>query len=192
MKFIAATNNKGKLRELEYLLSKLGCELLSLEKADFSGEIEENGKTFEENALIKAETVMKSTGLAAIADDSGIEVDALGGAPGIHSARFAGPGMHVVKLLDVLRDVPEGKRGARFVSAIACAFPDGDRIVVRGECKGEILFEARGTGGFGYDPVFYVPEYGQTFAEMPAELKNRISHRAHALDLLIKELKGRI
>lgn len=192
MKFVAATNNKGKLRELDDILSKLGFEVVSLQDAGFNGEIEESGTTFEENAMIKAETAMKATGLAAVADDSGLEVDALGGAPGVYSARYAEPGRRKTRLLEELNNVPEEERTARFVSAIACAFPDGRRITVRGVCEGTILFECRGTGGFGYDPLFYVPEYGQTFAEMPMELKNRISHRARALNLLAEELKGSI
>jgi len=192
MKFVAATNNKGKLRELDDILSKLGFEVVSLHDAGFNDEIEESGKTFEENAMIKAETAMKATGLAAVADDSGLEVDALGGAPGVYSARYAEPGRRKMKLLKELKNVPEGERTARFVSAIACAFPDGRRITVRGVCEGTILSECRGTGGFGYDPLFFVPEYDQTFAEMPMELKNRISHRARALNLLAEELKGSI
>jgi len=191
MKLVAATNNKGKLAELRDILSKLGLEVVSLQEIGFVGEVEECGKTFEENALLKAEAVMNATGLATVADDSGLEVDALGGAPGIYSARYAEPGRRKAKLLEELRNVPEEKRTARFVSAIACVFPDGRRIVVRGVCEGKILFECRGTGGFGYDPLFYVPEYGRTFAEMPMELKNRISHRARALQRLAEELKGR-
>jgi len=191
MKLVAATNNKGKLAELRDILSKLGLEVVSLQEIGFVGEVEECGKTFEENALLKAEAVMNATGLATVADDSGLEVDALGGAPGIYSARYAEPGRRKAKLLEELRNVPEEKRTARFVSAIACVFPDGRRIVVRGVCEGKILFECRGTGGFGYDPLFYVPEYGRTFAEMPMELKNRISHRARALQCLAEELKGR-
>lgn len=191
MKLVAATNNKGKLAELRDILSKLGLEVVSLQEIGFVGEVEECGKTFEENALLKAEAVMNATGLATVADDSGLEVDALGGAPGIYSARYAEPGRRKAKLLEELRNVPEEKRTARFVSAIACVFPDGRRIVVRGVCEGKILFECRGTGGFGYDTLFYVPEYGRTFAEMPMELKNRISHRARALQRLAEELKGR-
>jgi XTP/dITP diphosphohydrolase len=192
MKFVAATNNKDKLKELRDILSNLGFEVISLADAGFNEEIEETGDTFEENALIKAETVMKATGLAAVADDSGLEIDALGGEPGVYSARYAEPGLRKKTVLEKMKDVPQDKRTARFVSAIACFFPNGDKIVVRGTCEGEILQKCRGTGGFGYDPIFYLPQYGQTFAEMPADLKNRISHRARGINLLAEKLKGRL
>jgi XTP/dITP diphosphohydrolase len=192
MKFVAATNNKDKLKELRDILSILGFEVISLAEAGFNEEIEETGTTFEENALIKANTVMKATGFAAVADDSGLEVDALCGEPGVYSARYAEPGMRKKKVLEKMKDVPKEKRTARFVSAIACVFPGGENIVVRGTCEGEILHECRGSGGFGYDPIFYVPEYNQTFAEMPSELKNRISHRARGINLLAEKLKGKL
>lgn len=192
MKMVAATNNKGKLNELVSILSKLGIEVISLEESGYYEEIEENGKTFEENALIKAEAVMRVTGLAAIGDDSGLEIDALNGEPGIYSARYAKPGLRKKTVLDKLRGVPEKKRTARFVCAIACVLPNGEKIITRGICEGKILNECRGEGGFGYDPIFYVPEYRQTFAEMPAELKNRVSHRARAIQLMAEKLKGRL
>lgn len=192
MKMVAATNNKGKLNELVSILSKLGIEVISLEESGYYEEIEENGKTFEENALIKAEAVMRVTGLAAIGDDSGLEIDALNGEPGIYSARYAKPGLRKKTVLDKLRGVPEKKRTARFVCAIACVLPNGEKIITRGICEGKILNECRGEGGFGYDPIFYVPEYRQTFAEMPTELKNRISHRARAIQLMAEKLKGRL
>lgn len=192
MKMVAATNNKGKLNELVSILSKLGIEVISLEESGYYEEIEENGKTFEENALIKAEAVMRVTGLAAIGDDSGLEIDALNGEPGIYSARYAKPGLRKKTVLDKLRGVPEEKRTARFVCAIACVLPNGEKIITRGICEGKILNECRGEGGFGYDPIFYVPEYRQTFAEMPAELKNRVSHRARAIQLMAEKLKGRL
>lgn len=192
MKMVAATNNKGKLNELVSILSKLGIEVISLEESGYYEEIEENGKTFEENALIKAEAVMRVTGLAAIGDDSGLEIDALNGEPGIYSARYAKPGLRKKTVLDKLRGVPEKKRTARFVCAIACVLPNGEKIITRGICEGKILNECRGEGGFGYDPIFYVPVYRQTFAEMPAELKNRVSHRARAIQLMAEKLKGRL
>lgn len=192
MKMVAATNNKGKLNELVSILSKLGIEVISLEESGYYEEIEENGKTFEENALIKAEAVMRVTGLAAIGDDSGLEIDALNGEPGIYSARYAKPGLRKKTVLDKLRGVPEEKRTARFVCAIACVLPNGEKIITRGICEGKILNECRGEGGFGYDPIFYVPVYRQTFAEMPAELKNRVSHRARAIQLMAEKLKGRL
>jgi XTP/dITP diphosphohydrolase len=192
MKMVAATNNKGKLNELVSILSKLGIEVISLEESGYYEEIEENGKTFEENALIKAEAVMRVTGLAAIGDDSGLEIDALNGEPGIYSARYAKPGLRKKTVLDKLRGVPEEKRTARFVCAIACVLTNGEKIITRGICEGKILNECRGEGGFGYDPIFYVPEYRQTFAEMPTELKNRISHRARAIQLMAEKLKGRL
>lgn len=192
MKMVAATNNKGKLNELVSILSKLGIEVISLEESGYYEEIEENGKTFEENALIKAEAVMRVTGLAAIGDDSGLEIDALNGEPGIYSARYAKPGLRKKTVLDKLRGVPEKKRTARFVCAIACVLTNGEKIITRGICEGKILNECRGEGGFGYDPIFYVPEYRQTFAEMPAELKNRVSHRARAIQLMAEKLKGRL
>jgi len=192
MKLVAATNNPGKLAEMRAILTDLGFEVLSSEEAGYCGEIKETGTTFEENAMIKAETVMRATGLAALADDSGLEVDALGGEPGVYSARYAEPGGRKKKVLEKMREVPDGKRTARFVAAIACAFPDGGKYVVRGTCEGEILRECRGEGGFGYDPLFYVPEYGMTFAEMTAELKNRISHRSEGLHKMAEALRGRI
>lgn len=192
MKMVAATNNKGKLNELVSILSKLGIEVISLEESGYYEEIEENGKTFEENALIKAEAVMRVTGLAAIGDDSGLEIDALNGEPGIYSARYAKPGLRKKTVLDKLRGVPEKKRTARFVCAIACVLPNGEKIITRGICEGKILNECRGEGGFGYDPIFYVPVYRKTFAEMPTELKNRISHRARAIQLMAEKLKGRL
>lgn len=192
MKMVAATNNKGKLAELVSILSNLGIEVISLDEAGFNEEIIESGKTFEENALIKAETVMRKTGLSAIGDDSGLEIDALNGEPGIYSARYAEPGKRKKTVLEKLQGVPEEKRTARFVCAIACVLSNGEKIVTKGTCEGIIINECRGEGGFGYDPIFYVPEYSQTFAEMPLELKNSISHRAKAIRLMVEKLKGRL
>jgi len=182
---VVATGNMGKMREFQRILPFY--DIQSMHEAGFSGEIEENGETFEENALIKARAVWKATGKAAIADDSGLTVDALGGAPGIYSARYAGETAsdeeRVEKLLSALRDVPEEKRGAAFVSVIAYITPEGEELVFRGECQGKIDFSPKGENGFGYDPVFLVPETGKTFAEMDAEEKNKMSHRGKALAL---------
>ncbi len=182
---VAATGNMGKMKEFRRILPTF--EILSMQEAGFSEEIEETGKTFEENALIKARTVMKATGHAAFADDSGLTVDALHGAPGIYSARYAGEdatdAQRMEKLLEELRDVPEEERGAAFVCVIAYVSPDGEEKTFRGECKGKIDFAPRGENGFGYDPVFLIPAYGKTFGELSPEEKNKISHRARALAL---------
>lgn len=190
MTFILATNNPKKLRELEAILS--GRQICTLKQAGIDIEIAETGQTFEENALIKARAACAASGLPAIADDSGLEVDALGGRPGVLSARYCeGTDEDRVRfLLENMKDIPGESRTARFVSAVACVFSDGREIVVRGECNGVILRECRGDGGFGYDPVFFVPEENGTFAEITAETKNRISHRGKALQKLKKELEG--
>lgn len=182
---VVATGNRGKLEEFRKILPDY--EIVSMREVGFSEEIEENGKTFEENALIKARAVMKATGKAAIADDSGLTVDALGGAPGIYSARYAGENATdadlVKKLLREMHDVPKEERGAAFVSVIAYVTPDGEEKTFRGECCGYIDFAPKGDNGFGYDPVFVVPTYGKTFAELEMEEKNAISHRGCALEL---------
>ncbi len=180
---VVATRNMGKMKEFRRILPTY--EIITMHEAGFSDDIAETEKTFEENARIKARAVMQHTGKAAIADDSGLTVDALGGAPGVYSARYAGEdasdAQRVEKLLYELRDVPEGKRGAAFVSVIAYVTPDGEEKLFRGECRGTIDFAPKGENGFGYDPVFLVPETGKTFAEMDAEEKNAISHRGRAL-----------
>jgi len=194
MKFVIASNNKKKIREMKDILSSLDIEAVSMADAGVFADPDESGETFEENALIKARTVMERSGLPAIADDSGLSVDALSGAPGVHSARYAEgtDADRTRKLLSNMRGVKKEDRGAKFVSAIACAFPDGDFFICRGECEGEILFGMQGEGGFGYDPVFFVPEYRMTFAQMPAEVKNKISHRAKAMEKMRDELKKRM
>ncbi len=182
---VVATGNRGKLEEFRKILPDY--EIVSMREAGFSEEIEENGTTFEENALIKARTVMEATGKTAIADDSGLMVDALGGAPGIYSARYAGENATdadlVKKLLGEMQDVPKEERGAAFVSVIAYVTPDGEEKTFRGECRGYIDFAPKGDNGFGYDPVFMVPAYGKTFAELEMEEKNVISHRGRALEI---------
>lgn len=188
MKLVIATHNQGKVREFKRILGPLGVEVCSAEELGFHDDVDETGETFEENARIKALAVMKACGLPAVADDSGLCVDALCGAPGVHSARYAGPGATdeqlVEKLLAALSGVPQEKRGAHFVSAICCAFPDGTELSARGECHGSIGYEARGENGFGYDPIFTVGE--QSFSQLPAQEKDAISHRGKALRAFYK------
>ncbi len=191
--YVIATNNAHKLSEIREILENDRRRFLSMKEAGIATDPEENGLTFEENALIKARAACQASGMPALADDSGLEVDALGGAPGIRSARYcAGSDQDRVDfLLKNLEGVPAEKRGAQFVSAIACVYPDGTEVALRGICRGVILTENHGQGGFGYDPVFFVPEEGQTFASMPQERKNAISHRANSLKLVREELETR-
>lgn len=194
MKFIIATNNKKKLREMGAILGNLGVEAVSLAEAGVESDVEETGITFEENSRLKAVAAMEKSGLPAIADDSGLEVDALNGEPGIYSARYGGDICADDKeryeyLLKNMENVPDGKRSARFVSVITCIFPDGREVVARGEIEGEILRAPVGAGGFGYDPIFFVPEENMTTAEMSAERKNEISHRARSLAVMSEKLK---
>lgn len=191
MKFVLASNNQKKLIELRAILGAQGHEVLSLHDCGVESDPEETGQTFEQNALIKARSACAAAGIPAVADDSGLVVDALGGAPGVRSARYC-PGSDADRvnfLLKNMQSVPDGKRTARFVSAVACVFPDGREIVARGECEGVILPAARGTGGFGYDPVFYVPQEKMTFAELPPQRKNAVSHRGRALAAFSERLK---
>lgn len=195
MKMILASKNEHKLQEIKYILKDFGIELISMAEAGLENlEIIEDGETFEENSMKKAVTVMKKTNTISIADDSGLEVNYLGGKPGVYSARFAGENatnsQNNNKLLKMLENVPMTERGGRFVSVISVAFPDGQRLSVRGECEGIISLEEKGTKGFGYDPLFIVPEYNKTFAELGNEIKNNISHRAKALVKFRKELKN--
>lgn len=189
--FVIATNNQKKLREIDAILKQIGASAVTMKEAGISTDPEETGKTFEENAFIKAEAACKASNMPAIADDSGLEVDALGGAPGIYSARYC-EGSDGDRVDFLLKNM-EGKenRSARFVSAIACVFPGGEKIIVRGTCEGVILYAPQGENGFGYDPVFFVPEHNQTFAQLESEIKNKISHRAVALEKLAAELKKR-
>lgn len=190
---VMATRNTGKVREMAELLRDLEVRLLSLADYPEIGDIPEEGVTFAENALTKAATVSRLTGLPALADDSGLEVEALGGRPGVHSARYAKDRTggrkpkdadNWQKLLDELKEVPNNQRQARFVCEIALYFPDGRLITTRGELAGVIATAPRGTWGFGYDPVFYVPEYQAMVAELDLATKNRISHRGEALQKL--------
>ena len=193
---VFATGNEGKMREIRAILADIGCEILSMKEAGIQADIVENGTTFEENAVIKAKAVASYTDAIVLADDSGLEIDYLNGEPGIYSARYLGEDTsYRVKnqnLIDRLQGVPDEKRTARFVCAIAAAFPDGTSVVARGTIEGRIGYEERGEGGFGYDPIFYVPEYGRSTAELSAEEKNEISHRGKALRRMKEELKDKL
>lgn len=184
MKVILASKNQHKLTELSAILSQLGFEIALESEYGLDIDVEETGTTFEENSFLKADAVMKASGLPVLADDSGLMVDALDGAPGVYSARYghkASDKERTAYLLENMKDVPEERRGAKFVCVITCLFPDGRKIVARGECPGVIARAPHGENGFGYDPVFYLPELGMTCAELPSEQKNAISHRARAL-----------
>lgn len=193
MEFVIATNNVHKLLEMRAILEKEHRSVISMKEAGIDTEPEETGTTFEENACIKARAACAASGLPALADDSGLMVDALDGAPGIYSARYC-PGSDRDRLWFLLKNLegtaPE-ERGGQFVSAIACVLPDGTEFTVRGVCRGRILDAPAGDGGFGYDPVFYVESEQATFGEVPQERKNQISHRARALRLLAAELDRR-
>ena len=193
-RLIFATGNEHKMVEIREILGELPVEILSMMDVGIKADIVENGNTFEENALIKAKEVCKLAGEMVLADDSGLEIDYLNGEPGIYSARYMGEDTsYRIKnqnLIDRLEGVPDEKRTARFVCAIAAAFPDGRSFVVRGTIEGIIGYEERGTNGFGYDPIFYLPERGVSTAEIPPEEKNSISHRGNALRKM-KELLER-
>ena len=184
MKVILASKNPHKLTELSAILSQHGFEIALESEYGLDIDVDETGTTFEENSLLKAEAVMKASGLPVLADDSGLMVDALDGAPGVYSARYghkSSDGERTAFLLENMKDVPDEKRTAKFVCVITCLWPDGRKIVARGECPGVITREVHGENGFGYDPVFYRPELGMTYAELPSEQKNAISHRARAV-----------
>ena len=193
-RMIFATGNENKMKEIREILGALPLEILSMKEAGVSADIVEDGKTFEENALIKARAICKLAGEMVLADDSGLEIDYLNKEPGIYSARYMGEdtSYHIKNksLIDRLEGVPDEKRTARFVCAIAAVFPDGKELVVRGTVEGIIGYEEKGENGFGYDPIFYLPERGCTTAELPPEEKNSISHRGNALRLM-KELLER-
>ena len=191
-KIIFATTNEGKMKEIRMIMKDLDIELLSLKDVRISVDIKEDGKTFEENAIIKAKTICELIGEMVLADDSGLEVDYMDKAPGVLSARYLGEETpYSIKnqaILDNLKDAVGQERSARFVCVIAAAFPDGRVITARGTVEGLIGFEEKGTNGFGYDPLLYVPEYGMTTGEMEPELKNEISHRGKALQLMKEKL----
>ena len=192
MKIIAATKNKNKLREFGQILQ--GFEIISQEEAGVDIDVEETGTTFEENSMLKAKAIFDATGIAAIADDSGLCVDALDGTPGVFSARYGGEGYddagRVGLLLENMKSVPDEKRGARFVCAITLVDKNGI-ITARGECEGKIAYTPRGENGFGYDPVFFVEQFGKTMAEISPEEKNQISHRGKALEIFSKKLENK-
>ncbi|HCW80835.1 MAG TPA: non-canonical purine NTP pyrophosphatase [Ruminococcaceae bacterium] len=187
MELIIATHNKNKVSEFQRILAPLDVKVSAAKLP----EVDETGKTFAENAYIKATSACRATGMAAVADDSGLSVDALGGAPGVYSARYAGDGAtdedRINKLLQNLKNVPVNSRTAKFVCSICCVFPNGDKITAQGECRGKIAFEPRGSDGFGYDPVFLVGD--STFAEISGEEKDKISHRGKALRIFAEKLK---
>lgn len=196
-KVVLASNNQHKLEEMKIILSDFGYSVLSMSEAGLTDfEIIEDGSTFEENSMIKAKAVMAQLGEITIADDSGLMVDYLDGDPGIYSARYAGEDVSYAdnnkKLLSVLEDVPFLERKARFVSVITMLFPSGEEIVTRGEIEGNISLQESGENGFGYDPLFYIPELKKTFAELTSDQKNEMSHRARALKQLKERLKTRV
>ena len=187
-RMIFATGNENKMKEIREILGALPLEILSMKEAGISADIVEDGNTFEENALIKARAICKLAGEMVLADDSGLEIDYLNKEPGIYSARYMGEdtSYHIKNnsLINRLEGVPDEKRTARFVCAIAAVFPDGKELVVRGTVEGIIGYEEKGENGFGYDPIFYLPERECTTAELPSEEKNSISHRGNALRLM--------
>ena len=189
MKVVLASHNQKKMVEMKAILSQMGVEVLSQAEVGVDLEPEETGTTFEENARIKAQAVMQATGLPAIADDSGLMVDALGGDPGVYSARYGGPGLDDTGRWQLLLKnmAGESNRACKFVSVICCAFPDGGEVMARGECPGILAQGPSGDGGFGYDPIFYLPQLGKTMAQLTPAEKNQISHRARALAGFQKE-----
>lgn len=193
-KIIFATTNEGKMAEIRMIMSDLNVELYSLKDMNIDTHIEETGTTFEENAIIKAKTICQMTGQMVMADDSGLEVDYMDKAPGVYSARYLGEDTpYSIKnqtILDNLKDAKGDERSARFVCAIAAAFPDGRVITTVATIEGLIADRERGKNGFGYDPLLYVPEYDMTTGEMEVELKNKISHRGKALELMKEKLKN--
>ena len=195
-KIIFATGNAGKMKEVREILKDLNVEVLSMKEAGIQADVEENGKTFQENAVIKAREIMKISGEVVLADDSGLEIDYLNKEPGIYSARYMGEDTsYRIKngnLIERLQGVPDEKRTARFVCAIAAAFPDGSVETTEGTIEGRIGYEEKGENGFGYDPIFYVPEFGCTTAELTGEQKNQISHRGKALEAMKEILTGEI
>ena len=192
-RIIFATGNEGNMKEIRMILADLGVPVLSMKEAGISADIVEDGKTFEENAAIKAETIRDLTGAIVLADDSGLEIDYLGGEPGIYSARYMGEDTsYDIKnqnLLDRLEGVPDEKRTARFVCAICAALPDGRKLTTRGTIEGIIGHGISGENGFGYDPIFWLPEYGCSTAELSPEKKNELSHRGKALRAIKEQLR---
>jgi len=193
-KIVLATRNQGKVKEFQRLLAPLGWDVTSVDAFPEAPEVVEDGKTFEENALKKAKTISDVLGVAAIADDSGLEVDALGGAPGVYSARYAGEQatdeQNWRKLLDELKEVPLEKRTARFRCTLAFVQPGQAPVIASGTCEGVIIHNPQGQHGFGYDPVFFLPDRLCTMAQLNPEEKNKISHRAKAMQALLSKIRG--
>ncbi len=191
MKLVLASKNAHKLVEMRDILSRLGVEVVLESEVGVDVDVEETGATFEENAFLKARAVMEASGLPAIADDSGLCVDALNGAPGVYSARYGGLELDDVGRYRLLLENMRGQmdRRCRFVSAICCCFPNGDRVEARGECLGTLAYAPKGTDGFGYDPIFFVPALKKTFAELSPAEKNAISHRGNALTVFREKLE---
>lgn len=201
MKIIFATGNSNKMKEIRMILQDLGMEILSMKEAGISVDIVENGATFEENALIKASAIaeipeVKTINAIVLADDSGLEIDYLNKEPGIRSARYAGTDTsYLIKnnlLLSRMKGVPDEERTARFVCAIAAVFPNGEKEVVRGTMEGRVAYEIAGANGFGYDPIFYLPEFGCTSAELSPEKKNELSHRGKGLRMMRKIMEQKL
>lgn len=205
---VIASRNKHKIEEIKDILKHMPYNIVSIDDLNIDVEVEEDGNTFEENAYKKAYEIMKFTKMPTLADDSGLEVDALGGRPGVYSARFAAidedDNEKIIgknnssseenneKLLRLMENIPQERRGARFVTVMVVLYPNGDKITARGEIRGYIGYEKRGNDGFGYDPLFIVPEYNKTFAELGSNIKNKISHRAKALENLKNKLENSI
>ena len=191
MKYVLATHNPGKLKEMGDILACFGVEVVSPKDLGLTVDVEETGTTFAENAMLKAKAICAAAGLPAIADDSGLCVDALNGGPGVYSARYGGEGLddrgRYILLLNNMRG--QTTRAAHFACAIACAFPNGDTLTAQGRCDGTIAFAPMGEGGFGYDPVFFVPEKAKTFGQLTAEEKSAISHRGRALESFVGKLE---
>ena len=190
---VLASTNQGKVREVAMMVQDMGIEIVPLSETAFQGEIEETGTTFEENAIIKAMQVAKTLGIPALADDSGLEIDYLNKEPGIYSARYLGEdtpySVKNANLINRLEGVPDEERTARFVCAIAAVLPDGRELTTLATIEGRIGYEEKGANGFGYDPIFYVPRFDKTTAELTEEEKNQVSHRGKALQLMKEELK---
>ena len=195
-RIIFATGNQGKMKEIKMILGDVDVEVLYLKEAGIEADIVEDGATFEENAVIKAKTIMEMTGDIVLADDSGLEIDYLNKEPGIYSARYMGEDTsYDIKnnnLIERLNGVPDEERTARFVCVIAAAFPNGDILTTEGTIEGMIGYEIKGSNGFGYDPIFYLPQHQCTTAELDMELKNELSHRGKALRAMKEELKNKI
>lgn len=193
-KIVFATTNEGKVKEIKEILAGFPIEVVSMKEMNITADIEENGATFEENSLIKAREVSKLTGLPAMADDSGLEVDYLNGEPGIYSARYLGRDTDYNYknnyIIEKLKNAKDEERSARFVCVISLVLPDGREFIKKGVMEGRIAYEIKGENGFGYDPVFYLPEYGMTSAELSGEEKNKISHRGKALGAMKELISG--